>query len=276
MAYLLFNNSIVRENEVSLTPVLLEAPLILKHYVWYGFGGIPLLKENIVLLEQKLHALNRELPALFKNQREFSRLLKRTLNKNRYYRSGLFIIQLFLGENRDNFMVSCRPFTESGLPRNPQGLFLHVAKPKIFSQLNNYTGSLGKEELWRQASATQTDMQNSKVVLLNQREAVSEGIGSNIFMVKENHVFTPALTTGCFADVLRPEVLRLCEKLKMKIIESDNLTPKHMQQMDEVFFVSEMRGVQWILGFQERRYVHEFSDKIYKELNHFIQEKVQG
>ena len=84
MAYLLANNHIYKESEAKLTPFLLNAPDVYKHSVWFGFGGIPLLDENLKILETELKMLGQDLPDLFKNRRELFRLLKRMLNKNRF------------------------------------------------------------------------------------------------------------------------------------------------------------------------------------------------
>jgi hypothetical protein len=44
--------------------------------------------------------------------------------------------------------------------------------------------------------------------------------------------------------------------------------------MDEVFFANEENGIQWVLGVGNKRFVHQVSDKINIELNHYLKTKV--
>ncbi len=102
MAYVLANNNILKDSEANLTSFLLNAPFVVKHSIWFGFGGIPLLSENLAIIEQELKRLGYDLPPLFKNHRELFRLSKRMLNKNRFYRTGLITLQFFLNDDKLN------------------------------------------------------------------------------------------------------------------------------------------------------------------------------
>ena len=62
----------------------------------------------------------------------------------------------------------------------------------------------------------------------------------------------------------------------MKVVEADDLEPKHLLQMDEIFFASETKGIQWVLGFENRRYVHQVTDRIYAALNKFLESKTEN
>ena len=275
MAYLLVNNHILKETEAKLTPFLLNTPDIYKHSIWFGFGGIPLLDENLEILEIELKTLGHDLPELFKNRRELFRLLKRMLNKNRFYRTGLITFQFFITEEKIAYLVTCKAFEDFDFQINAQGLFISISTSKVLSHSQYNISRFGRAALWKQVAAECKDKTNTRAVILNEKEIVCEGIAANLFMIKDKVLFAPSVNTGCYCDLIRPEIMRLANGLNMKVVETDDLEPKHLLQMDELFFASETQGIQWILGFEDRRYVHRHTDKIYAALNSFLEKKTE-
>ncbi|WP_297095198.1 aminotransferase class IV [uncultured Draconibacterium sp.] len=276
MAYLLVNNQILKEAETNLTPFLLSTPEVYKHSIWFGFGGIPLLDENLDILELEFKTLGHDLPDLFKNRRELFRLLKRTLNKNRFYRTGLITFQFFIADDKIDYLVTCKAFEDFDFQINEQGLLISISDSKLLSYSRNNNSRFGKATLWKQVRAEITDNTNRAAVILNEKDMVCEGIASNVFMVKDNILFTPSINTGCYSDTIRPEVIRIANDLNMKVVEADDLETKHLLQMDEIFFASEAQGIQWVLGFENRRYVHQYTDRIYASLNKFLEKKTEN
>lgn len=275
MAYLLANNTILSEAEANLTPFLLNAPFVAKHSIWFGYGGIPLVTENLAIIKQELKKLGHDLPQLFRNHRELFRLCKRMLNKNRFYRTGLITFQFFLTNDKIDFLGTAKAFTQTDFQINTQNLLATVSELTEFSHSPNYNSRFAKAPLWEQISALQNE-ESQTAIILNEKQLICEGPASNIFMIKDNILFTPSLKTGCFSDVLRPIIINIAENLQLQVVESDDIEIKHLKQMDEVFQASEVKGIQWILGFEDRRFVHEYTDKIYTELNKFLEKKVEA
>ena len=276
MAYLLANNHILKETEVNLTPFLLNTPDVYKHNIWFGFGGIPLLDENIDILEIELKTLGQDLPNLFKNRRELFRLLKRMLNKNRFFRTGLITFQFFIAEEKMEYLVTCKAFEDLDFQINAQGFLIDISEMKLLSHSQNNNSRFGKSTFWKQVGAEFMDNTNPAAVILNEKQVICEGIAANIFMVKKNVLFTPSIKTGCYTDVIRAEIIRLANEISIKVVEIDDLESKHLLQMDEIFFASETKGIQWVLGFENRRYVHQYTDRIYAALNQFLERKTEN
>ena len=103
---------------------------------------------------------------------------------------------------------------------------------------------------------------------------VSEGIASNIFMIKENVLITPSLDSGCFEDTTRDIILETAQQLQLKTVELPNIKKEHILEMDEIFFASEETGIKWILGVDNKRFVHNYSSKIDRKINLILKKKV--
>ncbi len=47
-----------------------------------------------------------------------------------------------------------------------------------------------------------------------------------------------------------------------------------MLNMNEIFIVSEESGMQWILGIENKRFVHHFSEIFYEQLDQRLKNKI--
>lgn len=274
MDFLITNGKVVSKQEANLTEFMWNEPFVLSQKVWFGFGGIPLFHENIDSIEKQLNTFDISLPALFKNKRELFRLTKRMLNKNKYYRSGFITYQFFISGKNINTLVTSIAFNEFEYLFSPHGLLVHFSgfRKKSDSLLERF--KVHNQYLWLAARSQTIKAGLHSSILLNENDKVCEGLAANIFMVKDDVVITPSLDSGCYNDVLRPVVLELAKSENLKIIETERITQEHLLNMDEVFFASEEKGIQWILGVDSKRFVHEISGKIYDRLNSYLENKV--
>ncbi len=274
MDFLIINGEVVSKNEANLTEFVWNEPFILAQKVWFGFGGIPHFQANLESIKKQLKTLNLPLPDLFKNERELFRLTKRILNKNKFYRSGLVNYQFFISNKNINYLITNDAFEGFNFPFGEQGLLVNFSAVK-----KNSTFKLGRfkyhnNNLWNAAKADAQNLKLGGSILLNEKENICEGIASNLFLIKDGVLITPSLETGCYEDILRPVILKLAKNLDLKTIEVPEIAKEHILEMDEVFFASEEHGIQWVLGVDKKRFVHEYSEKIYYELNDYLKSKV--
>jgi len=274
MDFLIVNGDIIPEKEANLTPFLSDEPYVISQKIWYGFGGIPLFSENVQSLINQLKALYIEIPEFLKNKRELFRVTKRMLNKNRFYKSGLLNVQLFICNDKMKYKIMAEPFNIQTFPFKKQGLLINVSNIRKDSSNSLYQYPFYNESNWRIAESRLKGLNFQNSVLLNENNMVCEGIRSNIFMIKDNVLVTPAMESGCFEDTLRKPVLEVANELRMKSMELSNIKKEFLFEMNEVFFVSESKGIELILGINNRRFVHLQSDNIYKKLNEYLKRKV--
>ncbi len=77
---------------------------------------------------------------------------------------------------------------------------------------------------------------NAWAILLDTRGFLCEGIGSNLFLVRDGCLFTPR-SQYVLAGVSRQTVIELAEKLNIQVIE-DDLSPYDALNADEAFITS--------------------------------------
>ena len=93
--------------------------------------------------------------------------------------------------------------------------------------LNYLNSVLGKIE----ANAYGAD----EAICLEPTGLVAEGVGENIFIVKNGEVLTPPSSTGALEGITSDAVIKLCEKINLKVTIT-NLTPFMIFTADEAFF----------------------------------------
>ena len=74
-----------------------------------------------------------------------------------------------------------------------------------------------------------------EAICLDKTGFVCEGVGENIFIVKEGKIFTPPISSGALHGITRTVVMKLAERLGYTVIER-NITPNELFNADEVFF----------------------------------------
>ena len=105
-----------------------------------------------------------------------------------------------------------------------------------------------------------------EVFLLNQEGNLCEGLISNIFIYYEKTLYTPALTEGCVAGVMRTVVMKMAEHEGIPVVEAQ-ISPEIMKEADEIFCTNSVQGVQWVMGYKQKRY--------FNKISRILQEKLQ-
>ena len=83
-----------------------------------------------------------------------------------------------------------------------------------------------------------------ELILLNVKKQVTECVASNIFWVKDKSFFTPSLTTGCIAGVMRSFLLDFFIKRKIAVYEVE-AEEEELLEADTVF-TTNSQGIQLI------------------------------
>lgn len=84
-----------------------------------------------------------------------------------------------------------------------------------------------------------------EALIANTRGELCEGTGSNIFLVKDQAVITPPLSSGCLAGVTRGLGIELCQNNGIPVTERP-IAMNEIAECDEAFLTSTTREVQGI------------------------------
>lgn len=273
MEFLIINGEILRKEEANFTSFFWGRPLPLLRKMWFGYGGIPLFNENIQALLEQLKELGATAPDLLKNTRELFRITKRMLNKNKFYRSGWINFQLLITKTAVNYVVTCDAVEVFDFPLLSQGAMAHFSRTKKNSGAPFRQFSFVNQAIWMAEEAASSRGQFQNTFFLNENGAVCDAISANVYLMKDKTLITPAIETGCVEDTLRNPILTIAAELKFTVIQTENLSPDKVLEMDEIFTVGEERGIEWVLGMENKRFVKKTVLVFHRKLNEFLKEK---
>jgi branched-chain amino acid aminotransferase len=140
----------------------------------------------------------------------------------------------------------------SWVRRNPVDATTHEIK-----SLNYLNSVLAKIE----ANANGAD----EAICLDKNGFVSEGVGENLFIVKNGKILTPPSSTGALAGITAQVIVELAAKLGYEVTET-NITPFQLFTADEAFFTGTAAEIVPIREVNKRQIGNESPGPVAKRL----------
>ena len=232
-------------------------------------GKIELVDEHFARLWKGMQVLQFDVPKHFSPEKLEEQII--ALAKKNIHQSGarvrLSIIRgdggLFDAKNHTpNFIIQTWPLPEGNGEWNSNGLVAGIYNDvkkscDILSNLkhNNYLPYVlaalqAKKEKWNDA------------ILLNAAGNICDSTIANIFLVKDEIIYTPALSEGCVAGVMRQTLLQFLRANNYQL-EERVITQVELFAADEVFFTNSMYNIRWVQSIADVDYANTLTQKIY-------------
>lgn len=208
-----------------------------------------------------MNLLQMKTPSFF-SLKFFTDSVNQLLEKNSIFQNARIRLMVFGGEEpfyqmeniAVNFLIEVFPLEH--INTNEEGLIVEVFPDgrkscDTFSHLksNNYLTSLMAA---RFAAKNNWD----EAIILNAFGRVCESSVANIFIVKNNDVFTPPLSEGCVAGVMRRWILERLSPEDITIAEK-KLSIEDLLSADELFLTNAIHPVRWVKQFRNKIYTRQ-------------------
>lgn len=115
------------------------------------------------------------------------------------------------------------------------------------------------------AGVYKTEKRVDECVVLNSAGNMVEATTSNLFLVKNKEIFTPALSEGCVDGTMRKVVIQMARDLSIPLHQA-RLKPEHLQAADEIFLSNAVHGIQWVVGLGEKRFYSKITRQLFDRL----------
>lgn len=178
---------------------------------------------------------------------------------------GLYTPQI----NKIGYLLEAKPLETSAYELNQKGLIVDVYDEitKPLNKLSNYKTS--NAMVYVMAGLFQKQNRLDEAMILNQQGFLCESTSSNVFVVYQNQIYTPALTEGCIAGVMRTVVLQLAKTYNFNLVEAQ-ISPEILKEAEEVFVTNASSGIRWVMGYGRKRYFNEVAKELSAKLNALI------
>lgn len=262
MEHYLHQGKITSYNDFNPKEEWLSFPVKLIASMWFAHGEIPFFEEHITNFNKYFISLQAPLIIDLSQEVEIKRLIKRLINKNKAYMGGWVHLNLHINKSEWRYIATIEKYPLREIPFDEQGKLATLSKEIKWSKSNTETTAFSMNHVWQNEKLKIDGSKFGDSIFCNENGTVVESIGSNIYAIDQNKLYTPSLDTGCYIDNFRQLTLDSALQTGLEIIESDNITPKKIMQMDEIFTASERYGFRWILGIENKRFVRKKTEII--------------
>lgn len=168
--------------------------------------------------------------------------------------------------NKSGYVLEATALSESNYQLNKKGLIVDVYDEitKSVDKLANYKTC--NSLVYVMAGLYKKQYSLDEVFILNHKGFLCESISSNLFVVYDKQIYTPALSEGCIAGVMRGVVMGIARNNNIPIIEAQ-INPEVLKEAEEVFITNAIGGIRWVMGYGRKRYFNEMTKLLSAKLN---------
>ncbi len=171
--------------------------------------------------------------------------------------------------NKKAFVIEADPLTGNEFTLNPTGISLGICK-KLNIQKSIFSGIKTANALLYVIAGIEARKQGlDDIILLNHHNRICEAISSNIFLYKNNTLYTPAIDEGCVAGTMRKTIINIAQNMGMTVFEC-TLVQGNLQQVDEIWLSNAIQGIKWVGELNGKSYGNFTAQKIINELNNLF------
>lgn len=225
------------------TMLVLDGNIRLRQYHWDRlFAGM----QQLGFLVPKLFT-----PSMLEEE------VLRTVSKNKLEARCRVRLQVYGGsggifgpdDKRPLYVIECYSLEPDTILLNNNGLVVGIAAG--ISKSNDSLSNLksGNALVYAMAARQAKENKWNDVLVCNAAGNVIESAIANIFWVKDGTVFTPPLSEGCVAGVMRRHILHAIPG-----IAETPLTTAALATADEVLLSNAIKGVKWVRAIGESVY----------------------
>lgn len=103
------------------------------------------------------------------------------------------------------------------------------------------------------------------VLILNQHGRIAEATSSNVFWIKNGIIYTPPLTEGPVAGIMREVVIKQATEQGLMVQEKE-LTIEELLLTDECFLTNALNGITLVNQFRNKKFEHELGSVLQRDI----------
>ena len=137
---------------------------------------------------------------------------------------------------------------------NKNGISATISKWRKFSDVSTPTQAKMGGNYLNSILATQDAKQRGfeEAILLDQPGNISEAPGENIFLVKNNTLITPSLSSSALDGITRKSIITLAQDMKLKV-KVRKVSKKELKTADEIFLSGTAAEITPIIKIDKKR-----------------------
>jgi branched-chain amino acid aminotransferase len=245
----------------------------------YGDGIFETMKVvmgNILLKELHFERLFRGMQVLqirvkgLINAKILEEQVLRTISKNRLSGPVRARLTMYRGEGGlyefaaadAGYIIQVWPLSSSNLLLNDNGQQLGLYEPvrKAMDTLSNLKSNNYLPYVMAALYTKENKLNDS--IILNSEQRVCDSTVANVFWIRNETIYTPPLSEGCVAGVMRANLLQTLPAKGFNVQEKP-AGVEELMEADELFLTNAVNGIRWVRQFKGKEYSCQLVAKIF-------------
>jgi branched-chain amino acid aminotransferase len=102
-------------------------------------------------------------------------------------------------------------------------------------------------------------------IVLNDVNKICDSSKANIFMIRDNEIYTPALHQGCINGVMRRYLIDAIKELNY-VVHQEEIVEEDLESADELFLTNAVKGIMPVNTFNGKQYNNSITSGFYERL----------
>ncbi len=168
--------------------------------------------------------------------------------------------------NNSSLLIESEPLDHDAFALNAIGLTIGVYDEivKPFNALSSLKSI--NAQLYVLACIDKRDKGLGDMLLLNDQGMIAEASSSNVFIVKNGQILTPALSQACVEGIMRGVVIELAGEIGIQVNET-SIALNDIENADEVLLTNAVQGIRWVSQFNHKKYQNKIATALVESLN---------
>jgi len=241
----------------------------------YGTQGRNL-NLHLSRLKRGMETLDIDIPP-FLDELMLSKEITRLLNKNRIFGSARLRLTVYRNDggkyipenNGAGIIIEADPLELKMYDLNSKGYTIEIYQD-IKKPVNPLSSIKSCNSLYYILAGIYQKKNNvNDCLLINEYDRIAEAISSNVFIVKNDNIYTPASSEGCVPGIMREVIIKVAPKLGFKVNNQVSIPVSKLLDCDEVFLTNTITGIRWVAAFRQQRYFNKVSKLLTDAINRY-------
>lgn len=163
------------------------------------------------------------------------------------------------------YLIECWPLKESINKLNGTGLVIDIF-PDARKSCDKFSNLKSANYLpYVMAAIYAKENELDDCLVMNTYEHICDATIANVFWTKDQKVYTPSLSEGCIAGVMRSYLIKKLKESTHDIQETP-CTIETLESADEIFLTNALNGIRWVKQFRSKQYSNKYLMSIYQDL----------
>jgi branched-chain amino acid aminotransferase len=193
--------------------------------------------------------------------------------KNQHEKNARIRLTIFRGsgglydttDHSPNYIIETWPLPETngGLNSNGLDIGIYEGVKKTYDILSNLKTNNFLPYVMAALEAKKQKWNDA--IILNSNNSICDSSIANVFLIKHETIYTPALTEACIAGITRKHIIEQLPLMGYRCIEKD-ITLEELLNADEVFLTNSIYDLRWVKSIARKTFGNSLTQKIYAGL----------